>query len=200
MFMISVFIFGGPLAFALSESGQSGDLAYSIYAPEWTWQKRDINLLIVLRNTGADESLPVESRLHLPKGDEGDFGIGGNAGDFPEDFLRRTVEIPPGGTLRIAYAGITALKSAPGDVYAFGLELNHAGVRIELPYPVRIIRGEIFSGGRWMALGVPAGVGLVWCVAFAWYLGRRAGFLAWLRIPHPIDEPREKDPWIEQTP
>ena len=66
-------LFVSPTVWAFTQSGTLGNLTYTVYAPAWTWQNRDINVLVVLENNGVD---PVDTRLQLvlPRGKEEHFG------------------------------------------------------------------------------------------------------------------------------
>lgn len=163
-----------------------GNLSITVYAPDWTWQNRDINLLVVARNAGA---LPhtLTLTLHWPEGAENDFRYAGETG--------KRLTVPPGGTERISFAGITAL--ARGREYRFRVIASAAGEEAHFEYPVKTIRGAVVGSGNW-ALYLPAGIALIWCVAFAVVLRRFAAPGAWRQPGPPIAAPEAPPSWIDQ--
>lgn len=163
-------------AVALTASGSAGGVAYTVYAPDWTWQKRDLNVLLVLQNpTGAAAEVSVE--LILPPENEGHFSYAGERA--------ARVTLPPGGTLRHAFINITALDGVPLQTYDFALRIASGDEEARVAYPVRTIRGAAVSTGKW-ALFLPVGIALTWSILFALVLPRYAESGAWRKIGAPL--------------
>jgi len=162
-------------ALALTETGALGDLRYSLYAPDWTWQGRDVNILAVFEN-GGSEPAEVTVRLILPPGKDDDFDYKG-----PEVV---TATVPPGESIRKAFTNVTARVGFPRQEYQFAFEVACGDRSAHVPYAMRTIRGQAFSGGKYVALFVPAGVALVWCIVVALVMRRFANPGAW-KTPSP---------------
>jgi len=174
------------LADALTQSGSLDDLKFSVYAPDWTWQKRDINILVTFRNTG-ERAGKVTVSLVFPPGKEHHFRYDGAR------IINLTV--PAGKTVRHAFTNIVALDGVPRQVYDFELVVYYQGQEARVRYPVRTIRGAVVSPGKW-ALFLPGGVALAWCVVFVAVIRRFAEPGAW-RIPaEPVRERDMLQPWI----
>lgn len=174
---------------AFEAAAALGNLSITVYAPDWTWQNRDINLLVVARNAGA---LPqtLSLTLHWPEGAEDNFRYAGEP--------VKSVTIPPGGTERVSFAGITALVR--GREYRFRLVASASGEEACFEYPVKTIRGAVLGSGNG-ALYLPAGIALAWCIAFAVLLRRFAAPGAWRKPGPPITLPENPPAWIhEDTP
>jgi hypothetical protein len=159
-----------------------------IFAPDWTWRGRDVNVLFVAANEG-DTTREVRIALALPPGEGARFGRSGTPVSWPKEDLLRTLDVPPDHTERLAFAGITPLPSLPLGAYPFQLTVMSGGDTVEIPFSVRIIRGQIIQGGQWVAVLVPVSVALVWCIAFAVALSRLAPAGAWKRPSQPMTEP-----------
>jgi hypothetical protein len=166
-------------AFALTETGTLGKLHYSLYAPDWTWQGRDLNILAVFENDGS-ETAEVTVRLILPPGKEDHFEYDGPASI--------SATVPPGGTVRKAFTNVNALKGFPRQEYAFAFEMECGERSARAAYPMRTIRGQVFSGGRMVALFVPAGIALVWCIVVALVMRRFAKAGAWKTPSPPVSD------------
>ena len=166
-------------AFAMTETGTLGELHCSLYAPDWTWQGGDLNILAVFENDGA-EPAEVTVRLVLPPDKEDHFDYDGPAS------LAATV--PPGETVRKAFTNVNALKGFPRQEYEFAFEIDANGQSKRAAYPMRTIRGQVFSGGRMVALCVPAGVALVWCIVVALVMRRFAKAGAWKTPSPPLSD------------
>jgi len=179
-----------PHAHALTQAGSIGDLRFTVYAPDWTWQKRDINILVVLENGGV-EPVDVSLDLVLPPGKEDHFAF-----DKPTHI---DVSVPSGETVRHAYTDIRALDNVPRQTYEFEIRLSLAGREIGVAYPVRTIRGAMVNPGKW-ALFAPAAVALAWCVVFAVVVSRLAVRGAWRRPGRRVAEPEKTDSWIDMEP
>ena len=180
-----------PCATALTHTGQLDHITCSIYAPDWTWQNRDVNILVVLENTGS-YTQDVTVRTAFPADKEDHFTYEG-----PTEL---TLTVPAGGTARAAFTNIHSMAGVARQTYELQLVLKTDGSSTVVSYPLQTIRGQAFSGGRWVALFVPAGVALVWCVAFALALTKMARPGAWKTPAFPISEPTTKEPWIDQLP
>ena len=173
-------------AHALTETGSVSDLNFSIYAPDWTWQKRDINILAILENAG-DEDVEVTLNLALPPGKEDHFSY--------DRELQATLDAPAGETVRYAFTNIIALDGVPRQVYDFELTVKSAGHETRIAYPVRTIRGAVVSPGKW-ALVLPGGIALAWCIVFAAVVRRFAKPKAWLVPGAPVSEPDKVESWM----
>jgi hypothetical protein len=181
-----------PSAVALTHETQLNDVMVTVFAPDWTWQNRDVNILLVLENEG-EATREVFLGLALPAGQEDDFGL-------PEgSALTHTTTMGPGDTVRQAFTKITAEPDAELQTYSFAIEVVVDGERTAIPYPLRTIRGAVSRGSVWVALLVPCGVALIWCVAFALALRRFAKPGAWKTPSGAFEEPEQKEPWIDQS-
>jgi len=197
--VVTLVLLPAPSAHALTESGEIAGLSYTVYAPEWTWQRRDINILVVLENGGASAT-PVRVSLELPVGGEDHFGLRGQAIGWDEQPLHFEVMVPPGAVVRQAFTGITALPGFPRTTYEFALALRSGSQEVRVPYRVRTVRGQTLKGGRWSAVLVPVAVALVWCIAFVLALRRFSTGGAWKTSGAPIPEPEAPEHWIEGVP
>ena len=178
-------------AHALTYSDEIGDVSFTIYAPDWTWQDRDVNILVVLENTGTGTE-NVEVRLVLPEGKEDHFGYDG------PDMVR--ANLAPDTVVRRAFAGVLAKPGVPRQVYDLGLTIETGHGMAMATYPLRTVRGQAFSGDWWAPLFVPPIVALAWCAAFVIALRKFASPRAWRTNPPPVEEPETKEPWIDQMP
>jgi len=175
---------------ALEQTGTIGDITFGVYAPDWTWQKRDINILVVLENGGA-EAAEVGLGLVFPQGREDHFNYDGER--------RMSAVVPPGETVRLALTDILAVDGVPRQVYDFDVALSSGGRDVHVAYPVRTVRGAVVSPGRW-ALFLPGGLALAWCIVFALVVARFARPGAW-RVPSAaVGEPEKAESWINQEP
>jgi hypothetical protein len=177
-------------ALALTQTGTVDNLRFSLYAPDWTWQKRDINILVVLENTG-EEPAEVGLKLVFPPGKEHHFRYDGE----------RTIHlaVPAGESVRHAFTNILSIAGVPRQVYNFELIVVYEWHEARIAYPVRTIRGAAVSPGKW-ALFLPGGVALAWCIVFLGVIHRFARPGAW-RVPaEPVREPDMLQPWIQARP
>ena len=169
-------------------------MAYTVYAPDWTWQKCRINILVVLDNPGPD-TLSVETELVFPQDRRSHFTY--EDGDAPEQ-TSVPVELPPGSTTRTAFTNIEARDGVPCQTYDFALVFRTSGAERRVPYPVRTIRGQAFSGGKAVAVLVPSIVALVWCIAFWFALRKFAARGAWKRPGVPMEPLTQTETWIDK--
>jgi hypothetical protein len=178
-----------PGAQGLTERTSVEDLHVTVYAPDWTWQRRDVNILMVLENKG---DAPLEARLGLllPP-DDASWSYDGPT--------RIETSVPPRGVTRAAFTGITAANSAPRRIHELSLRIESAGRTQTLDYPVRVVRGAAVSPGVW-ALLLPLGVALAWCIVFALTLLKLAPAGAWRRPGPAYEPPAERPAWIEERP
>lgn len=185
-----------PGAHALTQEGRVGDVAFTVYAPDWTWQKRDVNVLVVLKNEGA-EQVGASVRVVLPAGKEGDFTVDTSKNSEP---LQCVASLPPKETVRRGFTGITAKDGVPLQTYAFAVEVSVGEEKTVVPYPMRTIRGEVIGKSKWAPLVVPSGVALVWCIAFALIFKRFGKRGAWKTVSEPFADSADKESWIDQNP
>lgn len=179
-----------PDARALTQTGSVGDLRFSVYAPDWTWQKRDINILAIFENAG-DIDAEVTLNLVFPPGKEEHFAYEGSR--------ETTITVPSGETVRHAFTNILALDGVPRQVYDFELIVKCAGNETRVAYPVRTIRGAVVNPGKW-ALVLPGGIALAWCIVFALVVRRFAQPRAWLVPSAPVSEPDKVESWMNLEP
>ncbi len=179
----------GSDAFAMTQTGTLAGVDYQVFAPDWTWQKRDINMLVVLSNR-QEADVTVDLDLAFPESKEDHFS---HAGQRAAQII-----VPPHETVRHAFTAITALDGYPLQVYEFSLGLGVRGQDIAISYPVKTIRGAAVRPGQW-ALYLPAGLALLWSLVFMGVLPRFATRGAW-RVPgKPVRVEEEPEAWIEQT-
>lgn len=180
-----------PVSGAFMHEMRVGDVACTVYAPDWTWQGRNVNILVVAENRG-NQAAGLALELGLPPGKGEHFAY-----DGPR---RLAAEFEPGGSQRLAFVNIEAKTGVPRQTYGLTLTAASGGESREVSYPLRTIRGQAFGQQRWVALAVPAGVAAVWCAAFVFALKRFTERGAWRRPPPAMDEPEEKPAWIDKTP
>ena len=186
IFLSTIFLFSSvlcPQAAALEITEQVGPVECSVYAPDWTWQKRDINILFVLRNTGT-ETENVSLDLRPPKDLENHFTYSQVGDTSPYPHARVTVL--PGETIRHAFTGITARDGVPRQTYDFSIRLRTDTHKQAVAYPVKTIRGAAVNPGKW-ALYLPIGIALAWSVAFVYALRKMGGPRAWLIVSEPLE-------------
>jgi hypothetical protein len=153
-----------PYSSALTQEMGVDGLRVTVFGPDWTWQSRDVNVLIVLDNDG-DEAQAGVVRLTLPTDKPDHFAYSG-----PSEI---SFELNPGETQRVAFTDITAASGVPRQTYSFDLQVEVAGNVMALDYPVTTVRGPVLPPGLW-AVYVPAGLALMWCIVF-WLVLRRLG-------------------------
>lgn len=187
-----------PAAALESEDDVAG-IHVGVYAPDWTWQGRDINVMAVFENPTA---APATCAIAVEFDGEhvNHFGRDGAPMTSDAEPLVREVSVPPGETRRIALTGITALNGFPRQVYPLTLRVQVNDAEVRIAYPMRTIRGQAFSEGRVIALGVPIGVALIFAVAFAAVLRTSGEPDAWKTVPAPATESEHPESWINQIP
>lgn len=157
---------------ALETSGDIEDISYKIFAPSWTWQKRDINILVVLKNSGQDiRHVYVELNFPEDKSDHFDYD-----GDN-----RLDVSVIAGQTVRQAFTRIRARDRVPLQTYNFSLNIATEDDRVRVDYPVKTIRGAVVNPGKW-ALYLPASLTLLWSTVFFLVLRRYSEPGAWRKV------------------
>jgi hypothetical protein len=171
---------------ALEESGLAGNLAYRIFAPDWTWQNRDINILLVLTNQDESEALQGTIELLLPEGLSTHFSY--------KEATSLNFDIEARQTQRQAFTEITALPGFPLQDYVFSLVLRSGEEEIRVPYAVRTIRGALVHKGHWGVLLIPVGLSLLWSLIFVSVLRGFAKPGAWSRPSETIAFSEEETP------
>ena len=184
---------------ALESESDAAGVHFGVYAPDWTWQGRDINVMAVFENTSASPTTCAIT-LEIDSDHVDHFGRNGAPSSPDSGPLVSEVSVPPGETRRIALTGITALNAFPRQVYPLILRVSVDDADIRIDYPMRTIRGQAFSEGRVIALGVPIRVALLFAVAFAAVLRKSGDSDAWKTVPHSAAEPEVPEPWINQPP
>jgi hypothetical protein len=168
-----------------------GPIQIRHYAPDWIWQDRAVNLLLVLRSE-ARAPRRVEVTLDLP------------AGVFfqppREETLVRNVDLQPGETRRIAFANILALSFRPSTgeplprgVHEFALRARSGGESAREGVRVRTIRGAMVRGNVWCIV-VPAAICFLWSIGLLALLSRKSPAGAWRRVREVIPDRRDADP------
>jgi len=186
-------------AAALVQSGKLAETRFTVYAPDWTWQKQDINILVVFENTAAE---PVERtvELILPEGFRDHFGHHGTT-SIPADALTRTVTVPANETARTAITAVTALDGFLLQQYPLELRIatEDALQEQKVAFALQTIRGAAVNPGKW-ALYLPVGVALVFCLVFALVINRFAAPGAWKRAGASLIQPHEVPAWVNKEP
>jgi hypothetical protein len=163
--------------YALVETGSAGDVTFTIYAPDWTWQKQMVNVLYVLENKGSGR-VPVSLSLQSPAGAADHFQVADtefqkvNKADALT--ISRDMEIAPGAVVRGAFANIMAADGVPKQTYPFDLRIAAGKDSWRGDYPLKTIRGAAVSSARW-ALYTPVCVALLWSGVLALVLRKFAG-------------------------
>ena len=156
-------------AVALEATGVLGDLSYAVYGPDWTWQKRDLNVMAVLQNTGVEPVVGI-LRMALPDTEPLPFAT--------QQPLMQTFQVPAGETLRLAFTQIQASDLAPRGMHDLAIGISTYGNVAEIPYRVRTIRGAAMNPGKW-ALLLPVLLTVLWSALLFWVLRRMGGTGAW---------------------
>ncbi|MFO7973743.1 MAG: hypothetical protein R6V12_03830 [Candidatus Hydrogenedentota bacterium] len=186
-------------AAALVQSGELGKTEFTVYAPDWTWQKQDINILVVFENTTAE---PVERKVELivPEAYRDHFGHWG-AASIPVDALVGAVTVPAHATARTAITGITALHGFPLQEYPLEVCIvaEETPEERRIAFALQTIRGAAVNPGKW-ALYLPVGVALAFCLVFALVISRFAVPGAWKRASAPLTEPTDVPAWVHEEP
>jgi len=158
-------------ASGLTERCEIDGVRVTIYAPDWTWQRQNVNVLVVAENESAAPR-SVEIELVAPAGKEAHF-----------EFNRATtldLDVGPGETVRKAITDVYAKDDVPRQVYDFAFAIHGGGETLRVPYPLRTVRGAAVTSATW-ALYLPVIVALVWSVLFALILPRLSSRGAWRR-------------------
>ena len=188
-----------PIAFALESEGDAAGIHYGVYAPDWTWQGRDVNIMAVFENR-MDAAISCAVSLQIPDAHRNHFGRNGGPSTPDTALPSEVVMVAPGETRRVALTGITALHGFPRQTYPLALSLRINETETNIDYSMRTIRGQAVSEGRAVALGVPIGVALLFSAAFAFVLRRTGDPNAWKIVPKPTSEPDQPEPWINHIP
>ena len=199
---------------ALGASGSldvdGASVRWAMYAPEWIWQRQNINIVFVLENTSAAPTT-VTAQLDFPQFNPRAFGFEG-----PRS---QSVVLAPGERGRIVFANILArdefalavdvrtkeedvqivkTRTEDGQVrlakvrmvkvdtghHAFSIRLQaqsgDASREARVHYPVMTVRGAAVSEGP-LATWLPVLLIFGWCVVLFWVVPRMAERGAWLR-------------------
>jgi len=186
---LALLLAGG--AAGLERTGQLGNLQYTVYAPDWSWQKRDLNILFVLANTGAE---PLEARVGLAFPPErcDHFKV-------PPEGVSTSADVPAGGVVRCALTNVECLDVAPPQLYDLDLEVRAGRAQARVPYRLRTIRGAAVNSALW-ALVLPVFVALAWSLLFAVVLRRLAPPGSWRSSNPPLAVSEDREAWIDQSP
>lgn len=190
VFLCAALILAWPcVSEGLTRSGTVGDVGYTVYAPDWTWQDREVNILVVLRSTtGSPREATVS--LVLPPDKAGDFAYGGEA------VIRETLEDST--PVRAAFVGIKPLSGVPRQTYPLEVRIHTAGGETHIDYPLRTIRGAAVSPGKWAVL-LPVAVALAWCVVMGIALHRLSPTRRWWRVSGSVQMAESGEEWIHRT-
>ncbi|MBN1421113.1 MAG: hypothetical protein JXP34_20240 [Planctomycetes bacterium] len=156
------------------------------HVPDWIWQDQRVNVLLVLRS-GSDAAETVDVDLELPEGPAFVPEDPADAGEGPR--LSRHAEIPPGETVRLAFANIRARERDPATdeplprrAYEFLLRIRSGGKIVRQRFSVTTIRGALVRGGAG-SVAVSAGLCLLWAIGLVAVLSRWSSPGAWKRVP-----------------
>lgn len=178
------------LAYALTTHGTVSNIDYTVYAPDWTWQNREVNILVVLKGTG-DTPQPVTLDLIFPEGKPDDFEYKGKT--------QIATAVDGATRKRHAFVGIKPLSRAPRQTYPFQLRIQSAGAEAVVDYPLRTIRGAAVNPGL-LAVILPAGVAASWCIVLLIALNKMAARGAWRTLSPQAIEPEAPEAWITRNP
>ncbi len=173
-------------AHAFTATTQIDTVTITAYAPDWIWQDREVNILLVAEDAAGK---PIQGKVELFLPGE---HPGTNATAIVEPFTcpgerTKSLEASAGKAAREAFAGIAALsrteegKPIPLGLHDFCIRINTELGQAEIHYPVKTIRGAAVEPGP-LALYLPAAIALAWCVLFFVVLTRMSAPKAWLRI------------------
>lgn len=192
LFGLAAFVAMGcmPRAAAYTETVHLGDTAVSVFAPDWIWQRREVNLLFVVRNEG-DAPIAPEVTLRLPEGLEEHFTFTGDA--------IQTVTVAPGESARGAFTGILAQDGVPCQRYDFQITVRAGDASETLHYPLKTIRGAVVGAGS-AAIALPVIIALAFTLLFAFVLNAMGGPGAWLRLGSAVTAPEDRPGWIDEKP
>ncbi|MFC2075511.1 hypothetical protein ACFLT7_00365 [candidate division KSB1 bacterium] len=160
---------------AVTQTIEEAGVSISLYGPDWIWQRRDVNILVVGRNR-TDHTVQLELILRLPDASGDAFNY-----DGPE---RVDLILPPGETKRTAFTGLTASDGVPLDTYPLIVECKIDGKALVFDYPVKFIRGGVVRPGVWAVLA-PAFLAGLWCILIVLYLSRIGRPGAWRKPGEP---------------
>lgn len=156
-------------AWALTEQVDVDGVSLTIYAPDWTWQRQNVNVLVVAQNgSGAPRSIHLE--LIPPAGKEDHFKFNGP--------VSMEFDVGPAETVRKAITDIYATDSFPWQVYDFAFVVRGQSETRTVPYALRTIRGAAVTSAK-SALYLPVAVALIWSGLFAAVLPRLSSPGAW---------------------
>lgn len=179
-------------AHALTHKDSLGDLRVTIYAPDWTWQKNAVNILVSMENVG-DQPVTCSLELLLPQ-KHADHFLYDN-----RDSENSAVTVPPGATLRHAFTNIEALGDVDRQTYTFTINASTRADRLTVDYPLTTTRGPVVSGAKWATL-LPVIICIIWCITFVVALTRFAKPGAW-KTPGQLDlEQHDGESWIDESP
>jgi hypothetical protein len=192
IFLAAALLLMAETACAFTHTFTAGDTEITVYGPDWTWQGRDINILLIARNHG-ESAAAFTFTLNMPEEAARLFVYGGE--------MTRSLRVAPGKTARECFAGIQARTGISTDACVLRLEVadNAARAPVHIEYPVSTIRGAAVRPGVW-ALYLPAGIALAWCLIFFLVLRRLARPGAWRNKPDAVRETADAPPWIHDRP
>jgi hypothetical protein len=174
-------------AHAIAQPTQLGDLTMTIYAPEWTWQRERINVLVVINNP-TNEERSVDLELELPRRAEDRFTYTGDPS--------ATLHVGPNRSARHVFKDIVALGGVPRGDYAFTVRARTPEAIVGYQFSVKTVRGAAVSSSSLAAL-VPAALAALWCILIVLALRTYAAPGAWRTSPPPIDSPASAESWID---
>ncbi|MBI4557906.1 MAG: hypothetical protein HY706_10020 [Candidatus Hydrogenedentes bacterium] len=191
----SVFVLLAFLAFhgqtdALTMSRQLSDLTYTVYAPDWTWQGRNINIVVSVENP-SDAEKHLHVALTLPSGKESDFDYAG------ENEIDLT--LPPRSVQRCAFVNLYARNDVPRGSYDFELMLNSDHSTSKVSYRLRTIRGALVGPGK-PTLLLLTGITVIVSLVFATVFRLISAPQAWRTPGAPFEGPKDHEAWIHRPP
>jgi hypothetical protein len=181
---------------ALAQKGSleldGGKIHYSFYAPEWIWQRQNINILTVFESE-LPTTATVRATLGYPPYHADRFSYDGPTSSV--------LILGPGQSGRLAFANILALdkrqlpngefeRFRTGDfVFQVDLQCEADGktASVLLHYPVKTVRGAIVNEGL-LSTWLPVVLILLWCGLIFLIVPRMARRGAWRQSSDPIDE------------
>jgi len=191
LILLALCAVASPPAWGWTQTGMLGTVRYSVYAPEWTWQKQNVNLLFVFENRGPAPAR-VQARLEFPADNPSHFLVTEQPGQAIElrDEIPRALflETPlgVGEEARRAFTNIYAKDGVPRQTYDFAVVLGTGVEEIRLPYALKTVRGAVVGRAR-SAIYIPVVVAGVWSILFVLILKRYAAPGAWRVSGRSID-------------
>ena len=168
---LSCITFTSDPLYAFTRTVEVNDLVFHLYGPDWIWQGRDVNLLIVAENRGGSARL---ARVVLVSMGEKSYRPGFSySGPDTLDF-----SVPPHGRAMSAFVGLTARKDVTLGRYTLPVSFSCDGISKRVENGVRIIRGEAVRPGL-MVVVVPSLLAGLWCLVIVVYLSKVSGRGAW---------------------